>query len=269
VNLSEVHADSEPEAGRMPVTCWTLVLAAAGSDGDRAAAAMADIYRAYWRPLYRYLRCQGQDHHAAEDLINGLFADLTSPEHHWFAQPDRAKGRFRSFLLNALKFHLSNEHRRQASIKRGGAHHRISIDADAEGRALAESLEDPTTPEAEYDQAWKVELTRRALQRLEREQLRGGRGEVFQALVQHLVHGTDANYRELGRRLGLSEGAVATTISRLRQRLRVLLEAEVAETVDAPEQVQIEMQELFGLAPARPVAPPPRRTSDPHNPPKP
>ena len=241
----------------MPSTRWTRVLAAARGDTSQAAAAMGDIYLAYWRPLYGYLRCQGQDHHDAEDLINGLFAELTDPNSHWFEQVDRDKGRFRSFLLIALKFHLSNEHRRQASIKRGGTHRQISIDAEAEGRTLAETLEDVTAPEAAYDRTWKVEITRHALQRLEREQSRGGRGEVFRALVRHLAHGEDANYRELGRRLGMSEGAVATAISRLRERFRVLIEAEVAETVGDPDQVQVELRELFGIegpkAPCQPL----------------
>ena len=243
---------SNPGAARMPATRWSQVLAAASDDRSQAAAAISAIYLDYWRPLYGYLRCQGQTHHDAEDLINGLFAELTDPKSDWFGHVDREKGRFRSFLLIALKFHLSNEHRRQASIKRGGTHRQISIDAEVEGRVLAEYLEDPTAPEAAYDRAWKVELTRRALQRLDREQTRGGRGEVFRALVQHLVNQDDANYRELGRRLGMSEGAVATAVSRLRQRFRVLLEAEIAETVSDPVQAQAELQELFGGAPVRP-----------------
>jgi RNA polymerase sigma factor (sigma-70 family) len=258
----EERGTSEPVPARMPVTCWTKVLAAAGVDSRQAADAISELYQAYWRPLYSYLRVQGQDHHDAEDIINGLFAELLDPDNRWFGKVDRSKGRFRSFLLTALKFHLSNEHRRQASIKRGGAHRQISIDEETEGRALAETLDDPTAPEAVYDRAWKVELTRRALQRLEREQIRGGRQDVFRALVRHLVEGIDANYRELGRRLGMSEGAVATAVNRLRERLRVLIQSEVAETVGNPDEVEAELRELFGVAPAKSPARPPAQPSE-------
>lgn len=238
----------------MPVTRWSRVLAAAGADTDQAAAAMGEIYLAYWRPLYGFLRGQGQDHHDAQDLINGLFAELTDPNGHWFGQIDRQKGRFRSFLLNALKFHLSNEHRRQASLKRGGAHRRISIDEEIEGQVLANNLADVTAPEVVYDRAWRVEVTRRVLQRLEREQERAGRTDLFRSLVGHLLDGgIRVSYRELGRPLGLSEGAVATALSRLRDRFRLLLRAEVAETLSDPAEVEDELRVLFGATVSKPT----------------
>ncbi len=108
---------STPQAGQkvpssgFAATRWTLVLSAAGRDETPgAAAALAELCRIYWYPLYAYVRRRDCDVHEAEDLTQEFFARLM--EKNYLRDVDRRKGKFRAFLLAALKHFLANQWRR-------------------------------------------------------------------------------------------------------------------------------------------------------------
>src|SRR5512144_1013499 len=110
-------------------THWSVVLATADQDSPQGAAALEKLCRTYWYPLYAYVRRRGYSHEDAQDLTQGFLLQLL--ERHAFARADASKGRFRSFLLAALSYFLSDERERAAAQKRGGGRPTLSF-ADAQ-----------------------------------------------------------------------------------------------------------------------------------------
>lgn len=232
------------DRGRFAGTRWSLVLAAADSRHPDGAVALEELCRAYWYPAYAFVRRRGFGPEDAQDLTQGFFAELLEKRTLKAARKER--GRFRSFLLAALKFHLSHERERAGALKRGGAAAPIPLDADtAEGRYRLEPAE-PQTPETLYERRWALVLLERVLDRLRREQEESTDRERAQRLMVYL--GGDATaplYREVAVELGMTESAVKVAVHRLRGRYRDLLRDEVLQIVDDPGKVDDELRHLY------------------------
>lgn len=226
-----------------PPTRWSVVLAARGQ-APAAADALESLCRAYWFPLYAFVRRSGHPPHEAEDLTQAFFARLLAK--HDLADVDREKGRFRSFLLASLQHFLSNERDRARAQKRGGGRAPVSFDAgDAETRYRLEPA-DPMTPEKLFDRQWARTLLAQVLAALEGEADAEGRAAQFEALKPFLAVGCGAiSHAEAAVRLGTTEGAAKVAVHRLRRRYRDRLRAEIARTVSSPGQVDDEMRALF------------------------
>jgi len=240
--MSEPEPTSEDfHDGQFLTTHWSLVLRAGQTDSKQATEALECLCRAYWYPLYAYVRRQGHPPHDAEDLTQEFFARLLGKE--YLRNADRSRGRFRTFLLSSLKNFLINEWRKSIREKRGGGQRVLSLDdtATAEQRFIAE----PATgqpPEAQYDRGWAMEVLRRVLERLHAEFVETGKGKLFEELESFLTgDGNAGSYAEIGQRLGLSEGRLKVTVHRMRHRYRELMRREVAKTVDDPGQIDIEI----------------------------
>ena len=228
---------------RFDETHWSLVLAAGGGDGSQARQALEKLCGAYWYPLYAFVRRRGYSAHDAQDLTQGFFARLLQKKD--LAGVDRTKGRFRSFLLASLEHYLANEWDRARAQKRGGGCTLISIDdVDAEARYLGEP-EGQTTAEQLFDRRWALTLLDQVLARLREEMVQAGKARQFEALKFCLTGEKAAGYAEIGRQLGTSEGALKVAIHRLRERYRMLLRAEIANTVGSPAEVDEELRQLF------------------------
>jgi RNA polymerase sigma-70 factor (ECF subfamily) len=221
-------------------TRWSVVLAAAG-DAD---AALAALCRAYWFPLYAFIRRQGVAPHDAEDLTQGFFAHLLGKGA--LAHVDRAKGRFRTFLLASLKHFLADERDRAHAQKRGGGQPAISLDACAAEERYALEPRDELSPDRLFDRRWAVAVIEQALARLDAEYAAAGKSELFAELKPLLTGGGGTRpYAEIGATLGMNEGAVKIAVHRLRQRYRAALRAEIAETVGSAEDVEAELRYLL------------------------
>ena len=217
----------------------------------RVAAAMRrpvlpwpNCARRYWPPLYAYLRRRGHKAEDAQDLTQGFFARLL--ERHDVRTAEPTRGRFRSFLLTALKRYVINEHERATSLKRGGRNPPLTLDFDEaeRGGALEPRTED--TPEHVFDRRWAAITLDRALQKLRADCHREGKGVITEQLLPYLTDATGlAGYGELAQQLGLSEGAIKVAMHRLRQRYGVVLRLEIAETVSSPEEIEDEVRELL------------------------
>lgn len=218
---------------------------AAGSDSSPAALeALGRLCRTYWYPLYAYTRRRGSSPHDAEDLVQGFFARLIEKE--MLAGLQREGGRFRAFLLACFNHFLSDQRDCARRLKRGGDREIVSLDAEqAEGRYSLEPA-DLVDPEKIFERRWALTVLDTVLARLKAELEAEGKGQLFEHL-QALVVGEPGATRqaEVGARLGLSEGAVAVTVHRLRQRYRRLLREEIAHTVQRIEEVDDEMQHLL------------------------
>ena len=227
-------------------THWSVVLAAGRGDSTRARDALETLCRAYWYPLYAFVRRSGHGPHDAEDLVQAFFAQCL--EKNYLGAADQAKGRFRSFLLVTLKRFLANEWDKARTRKRGGATPPISLDAlTAEQRYALEPAE-PLSADRLFERRWALTLLESVLARLRAEQVAAGRTEAFDLLKDSLIGGGhETSYAELAARLGTSEGAVKVAVHRLRRRYRELLEAEIANTVGSPEEVAEERRYLLSV----------------------
>jgi RNA polymerase sigma-70 factor (ECF subfamily) len=229
---------------RFATTRWSQVLAAGQSQTGDSREALSRLCESYWYPLYAYVRRWGYDAEQAQDLTQEFFARLL--EKHYLQAADPSRGRFRSFLLAALKHFLSNERDRAGAIKRGGRTVVVSLEMEnAEGRY---SLEPPDceTPESIYERRWALTLLERTLARLAREAQAAGKHALFGRLEGYLTGEQDSlPYSRLAADLGMSEGAVKVAVHRLRRRFGTLLRGEIGETVSTPAEVDDEIRELF------------------------
>ena len=227
-------------------THWSVVLAAGGGDSPQATAALEQLCRAYWFPLYAFVRRQGHAPEDAQDLTQGFFARFL--EKHSLELADPARGRFRTFLLACLKNYLAEEHRHTGRLKRGGEQTLVSWDAQsAEERYRSEPLEQ-MTPEKIYERKWALALLEQTLTRLSQEESAADKARLFAALKDFLWgEKGSASYAEIGEQLELSEGAVKVAVHRLRRRYRDLLREQVAQTVARPEEVEPELRHLIAV----------------------
>ena len=237
----------EPRASfataRFATTRWALVHAA-GTRAPAARAALEELCARYWYPLYAYLRRGGHGHEAASDLVQGFLAELIEREQ--LGALSAEGGRFRAWLVAALRHFVAHERERAAAWKRGGRARIVSLDADEAEQRYAREPVDPRAPEAFFERKWALAVLERALAVLEREQAEKERAEVFTRLVPFLVAGEEqATLAETARALGLSPEAGRVALHRLRRRLRELVLAEIAETVREPGEVEDELLRLF------------------------
>lgn len=225
-------------------TRWTLVLSAArGGHTPRAAAAMAELCAIYWYPLYAFIRRRGHDAHEAEDLVQEFFARLLARNDLAGVAPE--KGKFRSFLLAAVKHFLANEYDRAHAQKRGAQERVISLDAlAADSRWRLEPAHD-LTPEKLFERRWALAVVEQVLARLQAELAVAGKGALYEALKGFLVGGETESHAEAGARLGMSAGAVKVAVHRLRRRWRELLREEIAQTVADPAEIDEEIRYLL------------------------
>lgn len=226
-------------------TCWSVVLEAADPECPGSQDAFAQLYQDYWFPLYAYVRRRGWSPHEAEDLTQDFFVSLLEKKR--LRGLEREGGRFRSFLLKSLQNFLTNAWDRAGALKRGGGCVVVPLDTS---EAEAHFLADPFTPapEAGFDRNWAFTLIGNAIQNLERELRAGGKEKLFLHLRPHLQGDSNGRpYAEIALELGMSEGAVKVAVHRLRHRCGELLRAEVARTVDRPEELERELSHLMSV----------------------
>jgi len=225
-------------------THWSVVLAASQGDTSEAIPALEKLCRTYWYPLYAFVRRQGQIPEDAADLTQAFFARLLAKGALAVAAPER--GRFRCFLIGAMKNFLTNEWDRACAQKRGGTSVTISFDGiEAEQRYMLEPV-DSLDPGAFFDRQWALSVLDEALRKLEAEQLAAGKERVFRRVQSFLTGDTGGGtYADAARELAMTEAAIKMTVSRLRARCRELLRGEIAQTVEGPLEVDEEFRALI------------------------
>lgn len=229
---------------RFATTRWSIVLRAARPEAAGAGEALARLCHTYWFPLYAEVRRRGFNAHDAQDLTQGFFARLL--ERDLIARADPARGRFRSFVLTALKHFIADEREHARAQKRGGGQVPVSFDAEAAEKRFHAEPADEAAPDTAFDRQWALVLLGEVLARLEREYRDAGKARHFAILKPALTGARDAQpYAQLAAELGATEGAVKIAVHRLRRRYRELLEAEIAQTVASPEDAAAELNDLF------------------------
>ena len=220
-------------------THWSVVQAAPVS-----ASALETLCCTYWYPLYAYVRRRGHSPEEAEDLTQEFFARLLASKD--LSGVDRAKGKFRSFLLAALNHFLANEWDRATAAKRGGDPVLISLDDEnAEVRYRMEPAVE-VTPEKLFERSWARTLLAQALTRLRAEYAADGKTQQFEQIKRFLTEETgEGGYSSVAIQLNTSTGAVAVAVHRMRQRYRELVRHEIARTVTTPVELEDEIRHLL------------------------
>lgn len=240
-------SDQKPVADPVFVTTrWSIVLQAGRPDSPEALAALTELCRNYWFPLYAYARRQGCDVHSAQDLTQGFFTKLL--EKNYLSVADRRRGRFRWFLLTAFKCFLANEWDRTQAQKRGGGQQIVSFDGmSAEERYLHEP-EDAASADQLYDRRWALDLLEGARSRLRAEYTEADRAERFKYLEAFLPGGQPTlSQAEIGEKIGMTEGSVKQEVFKVRRRYGELLREAVAQTVAHPDEVDEEIGYLIDV----------------------
>ena len=242
-----MNAKAEP--GVFTTTRWSLVLAGADASGDqqKAAQALAELCRTYWRPIFSYLCRRGYSSEDAQDITQDFFLMILKTN--WLCQADQGRGRFRSLLLKSLQNFLHNVADKKQTLKRGGAVEFVSWDAwmaEAPSQlSISDRALDSLAPERLFDLRWAATVVEQALRRLREECEGKGRLRLFEGLRDYLAaEHADISYANLAVSLGIAETVVKKQLHNLRERYRWLLRDEVAHTVADPADVDDEIRHL-------------------------
>ncbi len=224
-------------------TRWTQV-SRAKADSPEGLRALSELCDAYYEPVAAFLRCELRDAEVARDLAHDFFATLLAGGA--IARAQQERGRFRSYLLGAVKHFLAHHREAARRLKRGGGAEAVSLnDTDAgEARALADA--NVLSPDAAFDRQWAVTVLACALEALRQECVAGGRGEFFEGIKPWLTgEAAHGDQTALAAQCGLNANALKVAVHRLKRRFRELLKAEVAGTLEDPGAVEAEMRALF------------------------
>jgi RNA polymerase sigma-70 factor (ECF subfamily) len=230
-------------------THWSLIVLARGRSSPQADEALAALCQAYWYPLYVYIRRRVGSADRAEELTQEFFARLLEKD--FLGSVDRARGRFRAFLLACCNHFLSNERDLERAQKRGGGRPVLSLDFPSADQRYRHEPADTLTPERLFDRRWALLLLNATLDRLRLEFDEAGKGKLYEYLKGAILGEPVAlSYAQIGAELNMSEAAVKKAAQRLKRRYRELLRAEIAATVDGPGGVDEEIRDLFTALPS-------------------
>ncbi len=234
-------------------THWSVIVSAGESQADPEGSrgALAALCQTYWPPLYAYARSRGCSMHDAQDLTQDFFAYLLTQK--IYKRADRAKGKFRSFLLASFKNFLSDARDREQALKRGGGREFVTLD---EGKAhSAESLfqthhslgQEASGEDRLFERSWAETLIGAPLVRLSLAYQADGKELLFKQLKSFLTVGAEPlpTYAELAAQLGIAESTLRSHVTRLRARYREMLRSEVRRTVKTDDEVDGELRALL------------------------
>ena len=250
--LNEFQSNSATASSAFVTTCWNLILSGADSKrGEREirCAALAELCRIYWRPIFFFVARRGYSPEDAEDLTQDFFLRILKAD--WLQKADPTRGRFRSLLLKSVQNFLNDAAKKIKARKRGGDVSFISWDpwmteAPSELVLSNEAL-NSWTAERLFDAGWAATVVQRAVRRLREECERKGRLRVFEVLNPYLTaERDDLSYARLAKKLRVAEGTLKKLLYHMRQRYRFLLRDEVAQTVADPADVDDELRHLCG-----------------------
>lgn len=245
------------ESDVFAATHWSVVVAAGRNDSDpeNARSALAQLCQTYWSPLYAFVRSRGYSLHDAQDFTQSFFVHLI--EKRIYARADRSKGKFRTFLLAALRNFLADSLDREQALKRGGGYELLSIDETEVSEleaGLHEQFKTGETPDEDrvFERTWAETVVRSSLENLSRTYEAEGNNQIFQELKVFLTGGAPLpSYAELARQMGIQESTLRSHVTRLRTRYREVLRTEVRRTVARESDVEPELRELLRVLTSR------------------
>jgi len=229
--------------GSFAATRWTLVLQAGGGDTG-AGAALSELCAAYYAPVVMFLRSEGRDEDTARELAHGFFERLLAGRSLSGAEP--ARGRFRSYLLGAVKHFLRDERVRAQAAKRGGGVQPEPLEDTASGFGVP--VQEAGGNERAFDRQWALTVIARALDTVAAEWHAAGKQSQFEVLKPWITGECPVSSQAAAAAaLGLSGGAVKVAIHRLRHRFREAVKLEISQTVPVEADVEDELRYLIAV----------------------
>jgi RNA polymerase sigma factor (sigma-70 family) len=232
-------------AAQFTSTHWSVVVEAQG-ESPAAQEALEKLCGTYWRPICAFVQRKGIGAEEAKDITQGFFADLL--ERRSLTAVRKEKGRFRSYLLGALKHFLADERRRAMAIKRGKGQRPIPLEELSGEKWIEIEPADQVTAEHIYERRWASTVLERVLSLLKDEYVAAGNAALFDSLKQLLPDEPGApSQAEIAAQLGITENAVRQAFHRFRRRYQSLLRGEIANTVATPADVEDELRHLIAV----------------------
>ncbi len=232
----------ETTPGDFAATRWTLVGRARGGD-PAARAALSELCESYYAPVVTFLRSEGRDDDTARELAHGFFERVLDGGGLSGADPER--GKFRSYLLGAVKHFLADRRDHAAAEKRGGGVVPVPLEDTASG--LGVPAPDNADSDRAFDRQWALTVIARALDTVASEFISAGKSPHFDVLKPWITGDGGGSQSDAAAALGMSEGAVKVAIHRLRQRFRDAVKTEIAHTVPAESDVDDELRHLIAV----------------------
>ena len=230
------HPSRPPALASFATTQWTKILAAKG-DSPESQSALADLCESYYAPVFSFIQRRVSARDNAKDLTHDFFESVLrrSP----FENLDPTKSKFRTYLLGAVKHFLSNSNRKHQRQKRGSGQFHEPLSQNEE------PLSAPSQEDQQFDYQWALNLMARALSKLELEFQSGNRQTHFEKLKPWLVGQNDSlSQKEVGKQIGLTEGAIKVAIHRLRKRFREHIKSEITDTLGPNDAIEDELRYL-------------------------
>jgi len=225
-------------------TRWTLVARARGDD-PTARLALSELCEAYYAPVVSFLRAEGRTDDAARELAHEFFARVLAGQS--LSGAEAGRGRFRSYVLGAVKHFLADSRDHAHREKRGGGAVPEVLGVTGTDTSPGLQVPDPCRPpDAAFDRQWAMTLLDRALSSLDEEMRAEGKADLF-AVLKPWLTGDRApqSQAEAAAQLGLSEGAVKVAVHRLRRRFREMVVTEIAATLDPTASAEEELRHLL------------------------
>ncbi|APZ92594.1 RNA polymerase sigma factor [Fuerstiella marisgermanici] len=242
-HMTDLDESDHGTPPKFHTTRWSMVVAAGNQHALGSEDALAQLCNQYWKPLYIFVRRSGYQPADAQDLTQGFFERLI--EKRFLQAADVDRGRFRTFLLAALKNYMVNEWKKGTRLKRGGGLI-LSLNFDSVEDGLSIEPADGRTAEREFDREWAIGLLDRVLERVEASYSAKGNGLVFSVLRPYLTAGGDRlPYQQTADANAMTVGQVKVGVHRLRATYREILEQEIAVTVGSRELIPDEVRQLY------------------------
>ena len=217
---------------------------AAKGEGEGAAVALSELCGHYYQPVVTFLRCTGHAEDQARDLAHDFFAKLLANPS--LGNADPARGRFRSYLLAAVKHFAADQRARLRAAKRGGDREHVELKPATDTSPGVDPPDETLrSSEKEFDRQWALTILAQALDQLAEDHAASGKAELFETLKPWLMGDSEAlTQKEAASRLGMNEGAIKVAIHRLRKRFRALVKEAVAQTLPEGANVDEELNYL-------------------------
>lgn len=236
-------SQSKLRYAKFHTTRWSIVLASQSDKSADALKCLATLCEQYWPPIYAFVRYRGHREQDAQDLTQSFFARVL--EKNWLASADQQQGRFRTFLLTALKRFLANEWDREHTLKRGGGVKVVNMDSSAQI-----SIPDPKSVPADrmFERQWAITLLETVMRRLEAEFTQVGKSEEYELLKPTLTAPRNTtDYNVIAAKLKIQTVSARSAVHRLRKRFKELFREEVANTVEDESTVDEELRTLIAV----------------------
>jgi RNA polymerase sigma-70 factor (ECF subfamily) len=238
------------ESGRFRTTHWTELHNARTLDVSRQRQTVNNLIKSYWKPIYCFLRRRGYANELAKDLTQGFFHEVVLGRD-LFQRADQTKGRFRTFLLAALKRYATDCHNKQTAGKRAPEGEIVTLDT----AEMADFLESQSElePDQLFYHLWASQILNQVLTEVKDNCYRSGQEkhwQVFHAkvVVPVMDSAEPPALKDLCAQYGIEDETTASNmILTVKRQFRSAMKRQLRQFVESDAEVEDELREVLGI----------------------